>query len=144
MVYHVALGTEAFTTLLGALERTRIVVHPHVDRQIMMIVELFFTSRNGAENVLSRQMVCHVGLHILLLPEFFCAIFVRASKQLCRSWLAICTFKQLVGSIYIIQQATKTVRGSISDFLSLLCDWIGTNQIHRLFCRLFNIADCID
>ena len=93
MVYHVTLCTEALSTLLGALKRSRVVVNPHVNRQIMAIVELLLTCLDRAENVLSGKVVGHVGLHVLLLPEFFCTAFVRTLEELHGSWLAISAFE---------------------------------------------------
>ena len=38
MVHHVAFGAEALAALLGAVEGPVVVVHPHMDGQIVSIV----------------------------------------------------------------------------------------------------------
>ena len=65
MVHHIALGPEALPTVLRAVEGAIVVVHPHVDGQVVPVVERFLTSWHSADKFCPRLMVGQVGLEVL-------------------------------------------------------------------------------
>lgn len=70
VVHHVAFSAEALAAVLGAVEGPVVVVYPHVDGQIMPIVEGLLAGGHSAYKICSRLMVCKVSLEILTGPKF--------------------------------------------------------------------------
>lgn len=62
VVHHITLGSEAFTTVLRAVKRPVIVMHPHVDRKIVAIIEALLAIGLWAKELCSRLMVRQVCL----------------------------------------------------------------------------------
>ena len=103
VVNHVALGAETLAALLRALEGPLVVMDPHMDVQNMAIVELFTTTFNRADNILSTGVVRHMRLHVLQLLECLGAAFVAALEQLGRRyWLALNPLEQLAGFMMVV------------------------------------------
>jgi len=73
MVHHVALGAETLPAVLRALEGTVVVVHTHMNRQVMPVVERFFAGRNSADEVGTRLVVGQVSLEELQAPKLLLA-----------------------------------------------------------------------
>ena len=65
VVHHVTFGPEALSTVLWALEGAVVVVHPHVDGQVMSVVKGFPTGWHSADEFRPRLMVSQVGLEVL-------------------------------------------------------------------------------
>ena len=70
MVHHVAFGAEALAALLGAVEGPVVVVHPHMDGQIVSIVEALLTIGHRADEIGPRLVVCKVSLKVLAGSKF--------------------------------------------------------------------------
>jgi hypothetical protein len=82
MVHHVALGAEALTAILWAVEGAMVVVHAHVHRKVVPVVKGLATGRDRAHIICSRHMVCHVRPEVLLRVEFFLTLAMSALKHL--------------------------------------------------------------
>ena len=65
VVHHVALGAEALPTVLRTIERAVVVVYPHVNGQVVPVVERFLTGWHSADKLCSRLMVGQVSLEVL-------------------------------------------------------------------------------
>ena len=65
VVHHVAFGPEALSAVLRAVKGTVVVVHPHVDGQVVPVVERFLTGWHSADKLCSRLMVGQVSLEVL-------------------------------------------------------------------------------
>lgn len=85
MVHHISLGAETLPAALRALEGSMVVVHPHVNRQVMSVVERFFAGGHSANKVSPRLVVGKVNLQELRTSELFLAGLVAALKDLCAS-----------------------------------------------------------
>lgn len=85
MVHHISLGAETLPAALRALEGSMVVVHPHVNRQVMSVVERFFAGGHSANKVSPRLVVGKVGLQELRTSELFLAGLVATLKDLCVS-----------------------------------------------------------
>ena len=83
MVHHVTLGSEALTAVLRAVERPVVVVHSHVDRKIVSIVEVLLAFGHRANKLCSRLVVCQMSLQVLARLEFLRTIAKRAPEDLC-------------------------------------------------------------
>lgn len=66
MVHHVTLGAEALAACLGAVERPVVIVHSHMDGQVVPVVEGLLAVRHRADEICPRLMVCKVSLKVLL------------------------------------------------------------------------------
>ena len=95
MIYHISFSSEALATLLRTLIWPVIVMDAHVYCQIVSIVELFPTVRLWTKYILSRKVVRHVSLHVLLLPKRLRAARVAALERFYDDWLSIGVFKTL-------------------------------------------------
>ena len=65
VVHHVSFGPEALSTVLWAFEGAVVVVHPHMNGQVVPVVEGFSTCWHSADEFCPRLMVGQVGLEIL-------------------------------------------------------------------------------
>jgi hypothetical protein len=83
VVHHVALGAETLSAVLGALERAVVVVHTHVDGQVMPVVKGFLARGHSADKVSARLVVGQVSLEELQAPKLLLAGFIAAPEHLC-------------------------------------------------------------
>lgn len=83
VVHHVTLGSEALTAVLRAVKRPVVIVHPHVDRKIVSIVEVLLAFGHRANKLCSRLVVCQMSLQILTRLEFLRTVTKGALEDLC-------------------------------------------------------------
>lgn len=86
VVHHVTLGSEALTAVLRAVERPVVVVHPHVDRKIVSVVEVLLAFGHRANKLCSRLVVCQMSLQVLTRLEFLRTVSEGALEDL---WLTL-------------------------------------------------------
>ena len=84
MVHHVAFGAEALATVLRASEGAVVVVHAHVHRQIVAIVERFSAGGHWADEICPQLVVGQVSLQMASRLELLIAALKGALKDLAR------------------------------------------------------------
>ena len=65
MVHHVTFGAEGLPAVLGAVKRPVVVVHSHVDCQVVPVVKALSTVRDRANENCTRLVIGKVRLQIL-------------------------------------------------------------------------------
>lgn len=86
VVHHVSLGSEALPTVLRAVEWPVIVVHAHMDRKIVSIIETLLAIRHRAEELCSRLVVCQMSFQVLTRPKFLSTAAIGALEDF---WIAL-------------------------------------------------------
>ena len=71
VITHVALRSEAFSTILGAGERTFILVYAHMNLKVLLLAKRFITRREGALERLCSIVEVHVGIESYFAGEGF-------------------------------------------------------------------------
>ena len=107
VVHHVTLGAEAFAAVLRAVERALIIVQPHVDHQVVSVVEALFAIRFTADKLGLREMVSHVRLQILSgaeqLPTVFKGAFEDLLTLMSRGGSAKGSPKPLIWLVFVVR-----------------------------------------
>ena len=130
VVHHVTFGPEALSTVLWAFEGAVVVVHPHVDGQVVPVVEGFPTCRHSADEFCPRLMVGQVSLEVLLGAEFFPTGGVSALEYL----------RFLVGGVYRDQTLSILALEALSGHLFVAEELIAIAGA-RVFVRALSFLD---
>ena len=155
MVHHVSFGTEALSAVLRAVEGAVVVVHPHVDGQVMPVVEWFLTCWHSADEFRPRLMVSQVGFEVLWGAKFLPTGGVGALVNLRFAvgginrdqTLPVLALEALSGHLSVVEELIAGARvlvralsflGSLS--LSEICLSADTQQTERLLCWLLYVA----
>ena len=119
VVHHVAFRPEALSAVLRAVKGTVVVVHPHVDGQVVPVVERFFTCWHSADEFCPRLMVSQVGLEVLLGAKFL------TTGGVC----ALVNLRFVVGGRYRDQTLPILAMEALSGHLSVVKELIAGARV---------------
>ena len=82
VVNHVTLGAEALAAVLGAFEGAQVVMHTHVHRQVVPVVENLVTTGDWAGEVRPALVVREMSLETALEVKLLLAAWMGALEGL--------------------------------------------------------------
>ena len=84
VIHHVAFGPEALAAVLRTVKGPLVIVQPHVNHQVVPIVEAFSAFGLSADELGFRKVVGHVSVKILSPAENLATVLIGTRENLAR------------------------------------------------------------